>query len=521
MKILIADSIEKEGIDLLKKNAHTVDICLEQTEEELVTKIPDYDALIVRSQTKVTKKIIEAGKKLKVIGRAGIGVDNVDVPAATRKGVLVVNAPNSTVGTTAEHTIAMMMALVRKIPFANSAVRNGEWKKNKFIGMEIRGKTVGVIGLGRIGSEVARICQRIDMNVIASDPFVSREYAQKLGVQLMSLSEVVKNSDIITIHATLTKSNHHILGKNEIESMKKDAFLINCARGGLVDESALYTALKLGRLAGAALDVFEKEPPSTSPLLTLENVIATCHIGASTKEAQKNVALEIATAIISVFKGEAVTSAVNFPYVKSMPEIRPYISLAGELGKMQSRLLVGYIKNVEIAYLGEVASCEVELVTAGFLKELLENASDEEITLVNAPLLARERGINILETKNKVCQLYSNLITTSVMTENGKILVSGTVFGKNDLRIVNIDGYHLDIKPAKTILLTFHQDKPGMVAHVADILAEEKINIGEMQVGREKIGGKAIMAITLDNQLSVSAIEKISNIKGIIKVYQV
>lgn len=515
-KVLISDNLEEEGINRLREEVK-VDVKIGLSADELIKIIPDYDALVVRSATKVTKEIIEAAKNLKVIGRAGIGVDNIDVPSATSKGIIVLNAPSASVVSTAEHSIAMMMALARKIPSANYSVKEGNWKKSKYTGVEIRNKILGVIGLGKIGTEVAKIAMKIGMVVIAYDPYVSLEYAARNGVTLVKKEELLKKSDFITIHSSLTKDTKNLIDEPEINLMKKGVRIINCARGGIVNESALYKGIKSGKIAGAALDVFEKEPPEkNNPLFSLDEVIVTPHIAASTYEAQKSIAIEIANQILLALRGEMPSTAVNLPAMASFEKLKPYLNLAEKLGRFQSQLIKNAPYSIELNYNGEIFEKEkVDIVTIGFLKGLLSGIIEENITYVNALAIAKERNINIIESIRRIPSVYSNQISTEIKSKEGVLKVSGTVIGSNDNRIIEINECHFDLKATGNILITFHKDKPGIVAYISSILAKNNVNIAEMELGRNKVGEEAIMVIKIDNMLSDDILKKISKIEDI------
>ena len=516
-KVLVSDPLEIEGIERLKEGGAKVDVKLGLPEDELVKIIGGYDALVVRSQTKVTKKIIDAGKKLKIIGRAGIGVDNIDVLAASAKGIIVINAPSASVTTTAEHAMSMMMALARKIPQATASVKGGDWKKSKFTGVELRRKTLGVIGLGKIGSEAARIAGGIGMKVIAYDPFVSLDYATKLGVQVVTKEVLLKNSDFITIHSALTKDSKNLIGEKEIGMMKKGVRIINCARGGIINEAALVAGIKSGKIAGAALDVYEKEPvEKTNPLLSMDEVILTPHIAASTAEAQTNIALEIADQMVVALDGGLPTTAVNLPKMDFPAELRPYIALAEKLGSFGKQMISNAPSTVELTFSGDAfEKVKVSIITIALVKELLGGMLDENVTYVNALSIAKERGIGIVETVKRIPSVYSSLLSVTIHWKEGKTVLSGTVMSAEDVRIVEINDCLLDLKASGNILLTIHNDKPGIVASVATLLANEGINIAEMELGRKSVGGDAIMTISIDNYVSDAVLKKIGRISDI------
>jgi D-3-phosphoglycerate dehydrogenase len=515
-RVLVADKIAEEGIEKLRREAD-VDFLPDLKEEELISCIDEYDALIVRSKTMVTRRIIEAGERLRVIGRAGVGVDNIDVEAATEEGILVVNAPEGSTISAAEHTIAMMMALSRKIPQADSSLRSRRWEKNRYTGVEVWGKTLGVIGLGRIGTEVVRRANGLGMNVIAYDPFVSQDKAEEIGIELSTMEEVLKRADYITVHTPLTEETRHLIGPKVFDLMKDGVRIINCARGGIIDDDALADAIKGGKVAGAALDVFEKEPPYESPLLNLENVIITPHMGASTEEAQHSVAMMIVDEILRAIREEPVKNAINMPSIK--PEvfgaIKPHLGLAEKLGRFCVQLIDGHIKSVEVGYHGEIAKKETELITMAVLKGML-SLFVSGANLINASLLVKGRGIRIMESKTEYVESFSSLISVCVNTDEGKKEVAGTLFGKDDARIVRIDDYRIDAVPSGYMLISSYTDKPKVIGPVGVILGENGINIAGMQVGRREIGGEAVMVLNIDNPVSEDVLDEIRKVDGVI-----
>ncbi|ATZ61067.2 MAG: phosphoglycerate dehydrogenase [Methanosarcinales archaeon Met12] len=516
LKVLITDSLSKDGTELLKKEAD-VDVATDLSEKELVMRIKDYDALIVRSGTQVTRDVINAGRRLKVIGRAGVGVDNIDVGAATERGIIVLNAPEGNTVSAAEHAIAMMMSLSKNIPPADESVKRGEWTRSKFVGVEVRNKVLGIIGLGRVGAEVAKIAHGLGMHILAYDPFISVERAEELGVRLAKIDDVVSKADFITIHAPLTKESHHSIGKKEFERMKGGVRIINCARGGIIDEKALYGAIKSGKVAGAALDVFEQEPPVDSPLLELDSVIMTPHLGASTREAQINVAVSVAEGVIDALKEKPVRNAVNMPAIKPdvLALIKPYLTLAEKLGRLSVQLIDGRINTVEAMYSGEVAERDTGPLTTTILKGILDPILSEPVNFVNAPVIAKNRGIKVIERKVGASEDFTGLITVVVRTADDEKGVAGTLFGKNDARIVRIDNYHIDALPSGYMLISKHIDKPGIIGHVGMILGKNNINIAGMQVGRESIGGEAVMVLNIDGPVSDGILKQIEAVDGI------
>ncbi|MBO8127880.1 MAG: phosphoglycerate dehydrogenase [Peptococcaceae bacterium] len=517
-KVLVTDNVSDTGVDILRREEDIeVDVRGKLTEEELCGIIGAYDALIVRSATKVTARVLEHAAKLKVIGRAGVGVDNIDIPKATELGIIVVNAPDGNTIAATELTMAHMLALARNLPQADARLKAGVWDKKAFIGVELRNKTLGILGLGRIGSGVAVRAQAMEMDCIAYDPYISEERARQLGVKLMSLEEVIARADFITIHMPLTKESYHLLDEKAFAKMKDGVRIINCARGGIVDETALYNAMVSGKVAGAALDVFEEEPQTKSPLFQLPNFIATPHLGASTREAQVSVAVDVAEEIIKGLRGEVVKNAVNLPGLKPemLQEIQPYLSLAEKMGKFHAQMLRGRIREIQVTYSGDLAQKQVTTLTAGLLKGLLDSILQERVNFVNAMIVAKNRGIRVYETKVDSASDYSSLITVKVVSGKGEYELSGTLFQGNDPRIVFIDGYRVDAVPEGHMLVVPHIDKPGIVGKVGTLIGEHNINIAAMQVGRKKIGGKAVMVLRVDNDVPEETLAEMVKIDGV------
>ena len=527
-KILITDHISEEGIRKLREFGD-VEIQVGVSEEELKARIAGYDALIVRSGTKVTREVIEAGTRLKVIGRAGVGVDNIDVDSATERGIMVVNAPGANTISAAEHTIGMLLSLSRKIPAANQSLKSGEWSRKKYMGVEVNGKVLGIIGLGRVGGEVAKRAKGLGMRVVAYDPFISQEKAGELGVSLMAFSEVLSISDFITIHTPLMKDTYHLIGKDEFEKMKEGVRIINCARGGIIDENALVEAIKSGKVAGAALDVFEQEPPPMdSDLLKLDSVIVTPHLGASTEEAQRAAAIVIADEVIRALENKPVRNAVNMIYVEEelMGVIKPYLVLAEKLGRLSAQLMpkTSRIEAFNASYEGElgVASMDTRLITGAMLKSFLSWFTDG-VNYVNAWAIARKFGIKVTESKSEEVENFSSMITLTLRTRGDaggglSKTVSGTLFGKGDIRIVGLDNYRIDASPSGFMLICSFIDKPRVIGPVCTILGDHNINIAGMQVGREKVGGKAVMVLNVDSSVGIEPMEEIKKVPNIIDV---
>jgi D-3-phosphoglycerate dehydrogenase len=513
MRILVGDQIAQEGVDILRQE-YEVDVKTKLNEQQLIEIIDQYDALIVRSATKVTKNIIEKSQ-LKVIGRAGVGVDNIDVESATRKGTLVVNAPEGNTIAASEHTIALLTSVARNIPEAVSSLKNRKWERSKFIGVELNRKKLGIIGLGRIGKEGAKKAAGLGMNILAYDPYIIEDMEHRPHVNLTDFETVLKESDFITFHVPLTKSSYHLIGENEFKMMKDGVILINCARGGIIDEHALYEALTSGKVAACALDVFEHEPPVDSPLLGFPNVIATPHLGASTAEAQICVAVDVAKDVIRALKGEMVSNPVNMVQVRSdqFYAVEPYIFLAEKMGDMYSQLKNGRISEVEMIYTGKVGRLDVKPITTAGIKGLLSNILQYPANMVNAPLIAKERGIRIIEKRISDDQDAPGSITMRVNTDKGIGSVSGTVAGKEDARITAVDEYSIDLIPTGFVLITFHRDRPGIVGKVGSLLGKNDINIAYMQVGRKSFRGEALMALGVDEDLPDKIMDKIRKIE--------
>ncbi|MBW6463681.1 MAG: phosphoglycerate dehydrogenase [Firmicutes bacterium] len=512
MKVLVSDALSEEGLKILREHAE-VDFKPDITPEELVAEIDVYDALVVRSRSKVTADVIDAAKKLKVIGRAGVGVDNIDVEKATEKGIIVVNAPHGNTISTAEHAVAMLTSLARNIAGADCSVKRGEWNRSAFTGVELNKKILGIIGMGRIGTEVARRARAMGMKIVTYDPYVSAEQAEKIGVDMVPFEELLSESDFITLHLPMGESTHHLIGEKELAAMKPGVRIINCARGGLVDEDALFKALKEGKVAGAALDVFEAEPPVNCNLLKLDNVIVTPHLGALTREAQTNVALQVAEQVIKALQGEPIVSAVNVPAL--MPEakaaLEPYLPLMKVMGSFYLQMFGGQVDEIELTYSGEVASLQLAPLTISCLIGFMQHIVGDGVNWVNAPYIARTRGIAVREVSTTEVKNYSTLITMRGRTGSEEHLISGTLLN-NEMRLVRIDEFHIEIVPATYTLMTTHFDVPGVVGKLGTLLGSEKVNIASMQLGRKSIGGKAIMSMQVDNKISPETMQKVMDL---------
>jgi D-3-phosphoglycerate dehydrogenase len=519
MKVLVTDPIPDEAIEIMRNAGLTVDVKTGLSRDELVSMIPEYEGLIVRSGTKVTEDVIRAAKKLRFIGRAGVGVDNIDVDAATQRGIIVANAPGGNTVSTAEHTLALMFAVARKIPTAVKSVKEGRWERKKFVGIELRGKTLGVLGLGRIGYEVAKRAVALDMNVIAYDPYISKERANEIGVKLVSFEDVIKNSDIITVHVPKTKETLNLISKREFDLMKDGVFLINCARGGIVDEKALYDALVNGKVKGAALDVYEKEPPDPkNPLLDLDNVVTTPHLGASTREAQLGVGLTIAKEMVNFAKGLPVRNAINLPGIEAaeFEFLLPYITLAEKMGMIASARLAGIFKNVKITYRGKLAERNTDFITRALLMGLFKHILTN-INLVSAMTVARERGISVEEGKTEKSDSYESLIEVNVENEEKSTYIAGTCFAKEDYRIIKIDKYKVDFIPKGHYIISLHEDRPGVIGRVGTLFGKHNINIAGMIVGRHGgRGGIQLMLLLVDDPPSDEVLNEMVKLDSII-----
>ena len=515
-KILVADNIAEEGISALSSEAD-VEVKFKLKPVELIDIIGDYDALVVRSETKVTAQVIEAGKRLQVIGRAGIGVDNIDLDAATRRGVVVVNAPTGNAIATAEHTIALLLALARHIPQACSRLRSGEWKRESYMGTEVRNKTLGIVGMGRVGSEVARMAKGLDLKLLVYDPYVSSDKASHLGVELVSLEELLKRSDFITVHVPLTPATKGLIGKKEFELVKPTVRFINAARGGIIDEEALFQAINEGKVAGAAVDVFSKEPAQDNILLKSDKIIVTPHLGASTAEAQTSVAVDVAEQVLAVLNGQAARYAVNVPLIS--PEIAavlsPYMPVASDIGKLCIQLSDGRLSSIAIRYEGEISNYDTTALKAAIIGSILEPMTDERVNLVNANVIAQSRGLKIIEQKTSRCENYTSLITVEVTTDKGTTTVAGTLM-REQTHIVRVNNYWLDIVPTGGYwLFSDHLDRPGIIGAVGFVTGESDINISSMLVARLKPRGPALMVLAADEQLNEKQIQKLLAIPDI------
>jgi D-3-phosphoglycerate dehydrogenase len=509
-RILVADPLAEDGLERLRR-AGEVTVVSKLQEAELIERIPDFDALVVRSETRVTAQVLEAGRKLRVVGRAGVGVDNIDVPAATLKGILVVNAPRGNIIAAAEHTIALLFSLARWVPQADASVKRGEWTRSKFIGTEVRGKTLGVIGLGNVGSEVAKRAHGLEMEVVAYDPVVSVERAELFNVELVSLNDLLERADFVTVHVPLVDANRNLIGAPELALMKASARLINAARGGIVDEAALFDALKSGRLAAAAMDVFVSEPPGPNPLLALTNFVATPHIGASTAEAQVSVAFDVAEEVAAVLAGDLPRFAVNAPALppEELVYLRPFADLTERLAALHVQLFAARVSSIELDFEGELAEHDVNLLVAAAIKGLLQPFTEDRINPVNARLIASSRGVKLVERRSPAHGSYASLVTLRM----GGHELAGTIL-MGEPRTIRIDSFRVDLVPEGRFLVSRHDDQPGVVGRVGTILGEHDVNIASMQVGRDAPRGSAMMILAVDDRVAPDVLDTLRAVAG-------
>ncbi|MGB3768465.1 MAG: phosphoglycerate dehydrogenase [Phormidesmis sp.] len=522
-KVLVSDPIDQAGLDILSQVA-TVDVKTKLPLEELIAIIPEYDALMIRSGTKVTKEVLEAADKLQIIGRAGVGVDNVDVQAATRKGIVVVNSPEGNTIAAAEHALAMMLSMSRYIPAANQAVKAGGWDRKSFTGVEVYKKTLGVVGLGKIGSHVATVARAMGMNLLAFDPFISSDRAEELGCRLVEMDFLLQESDYITLHIPKTKETAHLINAESLRKMKPTARIVNCARGGIIDEDALAEALEEGIIAGAALDVYEEEPLGDSKLRSIDkSLVLTPHLGASTAEAQVNVAVDVAEQIRDVLIGLPARSAVNIPGLRPdvLEKLRPYLKLAETLGNFVGQLAGGRIEELQIKLQGELAQNDTKPIVVAALKGLLSNALQERVNYVNASIEAKERGIRVIETKDTTAEDYTGSLYLSAKGSLGEHSVTGVLLGGSEVRIIDMDNFPINVPPTKYMLFTLHRDMPGIIGKIGSLLGSFNVNIASMQVGRKIVRGDAVMVLSIDDPLPEGIITEIKKEPGIRDAYTV
>ncbi len=523
-KVLVSDPLSNKGLEILARaKSLKYDIKPGLSAEELKKIISEYDAIIIRSETKLKAEIIEAADRLKVIGRAGIGLDNVDLPAATKKGIVVMNTPQENAIAAAEHTIAMVLSISRKIPQATSSMKAGKWEKKKFMGVELYNKTFGIVGIGVIGSIVADRARGLKMKVVAYDPYLSKEAAEKKGVDLVSLDELLSRSDFISVHTPLTEETRNLIDKNAFRKMKQGVILINCARGGIVNEKDLYDAIQGGKVAGAALDVFEKEPAVDNPLFELEPVICTPHLGASTGEAQENVSIAIAQQIVDYLMFGDARNAVNIPMVSPdiLPFLRPYLRLGEKLGSFLGQISNYAIEEVVIEYHGDVVEYGTKPITISVLKGLLTPFVGETVNFVNAQVMAKERGMKITESTSAKAEDFASLIAITARSKMEENYIAGALFGRKELRIVKLNDFFIEAIPEGYILLVNNYDRPGVIGNIGTTLGNKNINIATMQFGRDRMGGNAISLLHLDAPLPPGVLGEILRLPNIISVRQI
>jgi D-3-phosphoglycerate dehydrogenase / 2-oxoglutarate reductase len=517
MRILVADKIADTGIEKLRKD-YEVDVKTGLSEAELVEVIGDYDALIVRSATRATRPVIEAANKLKIIGRAGVGIDNVDVAAATERGIIVCNAPTSNIVSAAEHTWALLMAQTRMIPQANASLKSGKWERSKFTGAELYEKTLAIIGLGRIGTLIAERARGFQMRLIGYDPYISEERAAALGVELYAtIDEILPQADFITVHLPKTKETIGMFGAEQFAKMKDGVRLVNAARGGIYQNEALADALKSGKVASAAIDVFEVEPTTESPLFAFDNVIVTPHLGASTEEAQDRAGEQIAELVAAGLRGEMVTTAVNIAPVPPdvMDKVGAYLPLAEKVGSMVAQLAHGGVEDLEVIMIGGLADTDTRILRTAVLKGMLGRATDEPVNYVNANYYAEQRGIHVIETKRMETHDYVSMIIVKAQTGGEPVEVAAALIGKkNEPRLVSLFNYDLDMVPGRFMAFFRYPDRPGMIGKVGTIMGEAGVNIASMQVGRDEAGGTALMGLNVDTPLSSDLLDEVKEFAG-------
>lgn len=523
-KVLVSDPLSPSGLEILKgAKGLKCDVKPGLAPEELKQIIPEYDAIIIRSETKLKADLIEAGHRLRVIGRAGIGLDNVDIPAATKKGIVVMNTPQENAIAAAEHTIALMLSVSRKVPQATASLRAGKWEKKRFMGVELYQKTLGLVGIGVIGTIVADRARGLKMKVIGYDPYLSPEVAEKRGVELVEFEELLRRSDFISIHTPLTEETRNLIDRQAIEKMKKGVILINCARGGIINEKDLYEAIQSGKVAGAGLDVFEKEPAIGNPLIDLEEVVCTPHLGASTEEAQENVAIAIARQVVDYLLQGEIRNAVNIPAVS--PDVllflRPFLRLGEKLGSFLGQISNYAIEEVLIEYHGEALRNGTKPITTSILKGLLTPFVGETVNFVNAPVMAKERGIRVIESVSEEAEDFSHLIALTVRSKMEQNYIAGTLFGRKELRIVKLNDFFIEALPEGHILLVNNYDRPGVIGNIGMALGSRNINIATMQFGRDRMGGMAISLLHLDSPLPPGMVGEILRLPNIISVRQI
>ncbi len=511
MRVLVTEPLSEQGLELLRKDFQ-VDERVELAKDDLAAEIAPYDALIIRSATQVGADVLEAAVNLKVVARAGIGLDNVDVEAATRRGVMVVNAPQSNIISAAEQAMALMLAQARNIPRANESLKRGAWERSKWEGVELAGKTIGLVGLGRVGALVAHRAAGFGMRVIAFDPYVSAERAKEMGVDAMpSLEALLVQADFVSIHLPRTPETEGLIGQHELSLMKQGARLINTARGGIVDEDALAKSLESGHLGGAALDVFAVEPTTESPLFGMEQVVVTPHLGASTKEAQDKAGITVAEMVRLALKGEFVPYAVNVSAGAEVTEVvRPFVPLAEKLGSLVAGLADGGVRSIVASYLGRIAESDTRVLTLAILKGILGRSVHEPVSFVNAPMLAKERGLTVSEMRSTVSEDYISLISLRAETDEGPVSVAGSILGKDHERVMQVNDFDIEAAPAGHMVFFTYGDRPGIIGTVGTILGEHRVNIATMDVGRKAEGEEALMCLTVDSPVPSHVLEHVA-----------
>jgi len=518
MKVLISDKLPDVAVEILSSYP---DIDADNkpglAAHELMAIIGEYDGIVIRSGTKLTADVLEHAKRLKVIARAGVGVDNVDVKAASRKGIIVMNTPGGNTTSTAELTVAMILALSRNIPAACASLKSGKWDRKSFVGNQLSGKTIGIVGLGRVGLEVARRVSTFEMKVVAYDPYIAPERAARLGIELGDLESIWECADYVTVHTPMTPETRGLIGAQELAKMKDGVRIINCARGGIIDENALADAIEAGKVAGAAVDVYPEEPPTNRRLIELPQVVATPHIGASTQEAQINVATDAARQLADALTGRAVRFALNLPGLdpREAEVLQPYSNLADKMGCLLRQLVRGQLESVRICYTGDLAQMNVAPVTRSLTAGLLRPVLEENVNLVNAPVLAEERGITIIESRSCTSGDFTNTIEAVMTTDHGEVSVEGTLFGKSDPRIVGINGYHVEVMPVGDLIVITNQDRPGLIGDIGRIMGAGGVNISSMTFGRKEAGGDAMTVLNLDATPSDALLDEVSKVSNV------
>jgi len=523
MKVLVSDSLAEEGVKRLQSGAD-VDVITNLSPEELIETIKNYDALVIRSGTKVTADVIKAADRLKVIGRAGVGIDNVDVEAATKKGIIVLNTPGGNTISAAEHTIAMMLALARNIPQANAALHNGEWNRKKYTGVEFFNKTLGVVGLGRVGAEVATRMKSFGMQILAYDPFVTEERAQQMGITLADLETVIRGGDFITVHTPLTNETRNLIDEDEFKIMKPGVRIVNCARGGIINEASLAKAVAEGKVAGAAVDVFTKEPPTGNPILEQERIIVTPHLGASTAEAQVNVALAVADQILTIARGGLPTNAINMPAIspETLAVMEPFMTLAEKMGSLAGQIMGTGFDTLELTFSGSLAEKDTRPVTISAIIGLLGCLmGDGSVNFVNAQRTLKEMGAKLLESKTESANGYSNAITLKLTKENKTTVLQGTVSSNKEKRIVQFNEYRTYIPSEGDLVLAVIEDRPNIIGPCCVVLGEGNINIGGMHVGRIAEGMPQLMVLSVDHMASDKIMKRLTEVPGVISAKMV